>query len=278
MKLHDFTIRFFSVIIIVLLSASLNAQQNNTNSGFVPEVGQKGKDVVWVPTPNELVDLMLSMAKVTPDDYVIDLGAGDGRIAIAAAKLGANALGIEFNPDMVALSRKNAENAGVSNKATFLNADLFECDLSKATVITMFLLPELNLRLRPRLLEMKPGTRIVSNTFTMGEWDPDYEKTTEDNWNSWNTALLWIIPAKVNGIWKLGNEDLSIKQEFQMIYGSLTEGGKSTSLTDGRLSGNQITFKIGDRLYIGTVDGGKMSGNYTTASVKADWVAIRQNQ
>lgn len=277
MKLQVFFIRFFSVLIVTLFSAGLSAQQNNSDTGFVPEVGQKGKDVVWVPTPNELVAVMLSIAKVTPEDYLIDLGSGDGRTVIAAAKIGARALGIEYNPDMVALSRKNADREGVTAKATFLNADLFECDLSKATVITMFLLPEINLRLRPRLLELKPGTRIVSNTFTMGEWEPDYEKTTEDNWNSWNTALLWIVPAKADGSWKLDGKDLVVTQEFQMIHGTFTSGGKPVPITDGRLNGKDITFRIGENLYTGVVDGSKMSGTVTSGSTKSDWTATKLN-
>ncbi len=268
--------RFFLFLLIALFPATLFAQQNKTDNTYVPEVGQKGKDVVWVPTPPELVDVMLNkLAKVTPDDYVIDLGSGDGRMVIAAAKLGAHALGIEYNPDMVALSKRNAENEGVSDRVVFLQADLYECDLSKATVITMFLLPEINLKLRPRLLDLKPGTRIVSNTFTMGEWEPDYEVTTDENWNSWNTALFWIVPARVDGMWKTGKDDLSIKQEFQMIYGTLTSNGKAASISDGRMNGNEITFRVGGALYIGKVDGTKMIGTVTTSDSKSDWAASR---
>jgi precorrin-6B methylase 2 len=170
---------------------------------FKPEVGQHGKDVVWVPTAQPLVEKMLDMAKVTPEDYLIDLGSGDGRTVIAAAKRGARALGIEYNPDMVELSRQNAEAEGVSGRATFVKADLFESDFSQATVITMFLLPELNLRLRPTLLSLKPGTRIVSNSFTMEEWEPDETATVSDGCSSWCTALLWIVPARVDGTWRL---------------------------------------------------------------------------
>ena len=180
-----------------LSTANLSAQEKQSGTTFIPEVGQQGKDVVWVPTPQELVNKMLEIARVTADDYVIDLGSGDGRTVITAAKLGAKALGIEYNPDMVALSKENAIKEGVSEKAEFIKADLFETDFSKATVITMFLLPEINLKLRPKLLDLKPGTRIVSNTFTMGEWEADQEVTTEENWNSWNTGYLWIIPARV---------------------------------------------------------------------------------
>jgi SAM-dependent methyltransferase len=269
--------RILSVILLLSVPAGLLAQNEKSGQGYVPEVGQQGKDVVWVPTPQILVDTMLSIAKVTPNDFVIDLGSGDGRTVITAAKRGAHAIGIEYNPDMVALSRRNAEKEGVSSRAQFIEADLYEYDFSKATIITMFLLPEINLKLRPKLLELKPGTRIVSNTFTMGEWDPDYEVTTEDNWNSWNTALLWIIPAKVNGTWKLGPDELVIDQQFQMIYGKLNRGGKSITLTDGRLRGNEITFRAGDNLYAGTVNGDKMLGTVTNSAKgnKSDWVATR---
>src|SRR3954471_16260348 len=140
---------------------------------FEPSVGQPGKDVVWVPTPQALVNKMLEMAKVTPADFLMDLGSGDGRTVITAAKRGVKAMGIEYNPDMVALSIKNAAEAGGSDKATFVKADIFESDFSKATVITLFLLPVLNLRLRPKLLEMAPGTLVVSNSFRMEAWEPD---------------------------------------------------------------------------------------------------------
>lgn len=275
MKTGNIFIRITLLYAFLTLVTVLRAQVPTTEQGFVPEVGQQGKDVVWVPTPDELVNAMLKMAKVTPDDYVIDLGSGDGRTVIAAAKLGANALGIEYNPDMVALSKRNAENEKVSEKAKFIEADLYEYDFSKATVITMFLLPEINLKLRPRLLELKPGTRIVSNTFTMGDWEPDYEVTTEENWNSWNKAMMWIIPAKVEGFWKLGQNELSFKQQYQMVFGNLITGSKVESITDGRLNGNEITFRIKDDLYVGQVNGNTMSGTVTGGGKKSDWVATK---
>jgi precorrin-6B methylase 2 len=278
MKPFDLIRRPSALLLIASLSQILSAQENKTGTGFVPEVGQQGKDVIWVPTPPELVNIMLSIAKVTPDDYVIDLGSGDGRTVIAAAKLGASAIGIEYNPDMVALSKRNAVNAGVSDKTDFIEADLFEYDLSKATVITMFLLPEINLRLRPRLLDLRPGTRIVSNTFTMGEWEPDYEVTTDENWNSWNTALLWIVPAKVDGTWSIGPDELKIRQNFQMIFGTLSVKGKPVPIIDGRLNGNDITFRIGNALYLGKVQEGRMTGTVTTDSAKSDWVATKMTQ
>jgi precorrin-6B methylase 2 len=261
------------ILFLLFTYAGLAAQENPSDTGFVPEVGQQGKDVVWVPTPSELVDLMLKTAKVTADDFVIDLGSGDGRTVIAAAKLGAHAIGIEYNPDMVTLSKRNASQDGVSEITEFIETDLYEYDLSKATVITMFLLPEINLKLRPRLLELKPGTRIVSNTFTMGEWEPDYEVTTTENWNSWNTALMWIIPAKVEGAWQLGKYELSLKQNFQMLTGNYITAQKVTPITDGRLSGNEITFRINGDLYVGKVDGTLMIGTVTNESTKSDWIA-----
>ncbi|MCJ7447324.1 MAG: class I SAM-dependent methyltransferase [Bacteroidales bacterium] len=277
MKSRNYISRLFPLLILLLISAGLLAQENKNNKGFVPEVGQQGKDVVWVPTPQELVDTMLSIANVTPDDYLIDLGSGDGRTVITAAKIGAHALGVEYNPEMVALSKRNAELDGVTDKAEFIEGDLYELDLSKATVITMFLLPEINLKLRPRLLNLKPGTRIVSNTFTMGEWEADYEVDTEENWNSWNTALLWIIPAKVEGTWKIGQDELSLTQEFQFIHGKLNNKEKSSPISDGRLRGNEITFKVNGALYIGTVNGTKMLGTATIDSDgrKWDWSATR---
>jgi precorrin-6B methylase 2 len=275
MRSVNITSRLIFTISFILIFTGLSAQENRSDAGFVPEIGQKGKDVVWVPTPGELVDLMLKMSKVTSDDYVIDLGSGDGRTVIAAAKIGARAVGIEYNPDMVALSKRNAVQEGVSDKTEFIETDLYEYDLSKATVITMFLLPEINLKLRPRLLELKPGTRIVSNTFTMGEWEADFEVTTEENWNSWNTALMWIVPAKVEGTWQMGNNQLLINQEFQMIYGYFVNNGKEIPFSDGRLSGNEITFKIKGDLYTGSVEGNMMIGTVTNESSKSDWAATK---
>ena len=161
---------------VCLLAVSAFAQATATQKPaqpqpFEPKVGQAGKDVVWVPTSQALVDKMLDMAKVTPQDFVMDLGSGDGRTVITAAKRGATAMGIEYNPDMVELSKKNAAKENVSAKATFVKADLFETDFSKATVITMFLLPDINVKLRPKILNLKPGTRVVSNSFTMEDWE-----------------------------------------------------------------------------------------------------------
>jgi SAM-dependent methyltransferase len=269
--------RLWMVFSLSLIVAGLFAQEPAQKKEFVPEEGQDGKDVVWVPSPQLLVDKMLDMAKVTPEDYVIDLGSGDGRTVITAAKRGAQALGIEYNPDMVELSKRNASKEGVSNKAGFVQGDIFESDFSKATVITMFLMTDLNLRLRPTLLELKPGTRIVSNTFTMQEWTPDQTVTLEDNCISWCTAYLWIIPAKVEGTWKLAQGDLMIKQDFQLISGTLKIADNSISISDGRLRGDEITFKVKDVQYTGHVKGINMEGT-VSGSGSGKWSAIRTNK
>jgi precorrin-6B methylase 2 len=277
MKTKTYLISGVILLSLSVMTTGLLAQENQSGNVFVPQVGQQGKDVVWVPTPQELVNKMLEIAKVTPADFVIDLGSGDGRTVITAAKLGARAIGIEYNPDMVALSKENAKKEGVSDKTEFIKADLYETDLSKATVITMFLLPEINLKLRPRLLDLKPGTRIVSNTFTMGEWEADQEATTEENWNSWNTAYLWIIPAKAAGKWKLGNGEMDLVQEYQFVRGTLNSGGKSLTVTDGRLNGNSISFTINNEKYSGIVAEKLMKGTVTNASTgsMSDWIATR---
>ena len=261
---------FRSVMVVLALAVALPAQAQKTEQKpFEPQVGQAGKDVVWVPTPQSLVDKMLDMAKLTKNDFIMDLGSGDGRTVITAAKRGARAVGIEYNPDMVALSRRNADAAGVTARATFENADLFKTDLSKADVITMFLLPSINLKLRPTILNLKPGTRVVSNTFTMDEWEADETARVEDC-DSWCTALLWIVPAKVEGNWKIGNQPLVLKQQFQMLSGSL--GGVNVSA--GRLRGNDITFTVGNAVYTGHVEGNSIKGTIKGGSGGA-FVATR---
>jgi hypothetical protein len=243
---------------------------------FEPQVGQAGKDVIWVPTPQALVDKMLAMAKVTPADYVIDLGSGDGRTVITAAKLGATAHGIEYNPDMVGLSKRNAEKAGVADKATFEKADIFASDFSKATVITMFLLPGLNLKLRPIILDMKPGTRVVSNSFDMGDWKPDQTVRAETDCTGYCRAYFWIVPAKVAGSWKLGDSELSVEQSYQFFTGKLTTGNVVAPIKDGKLEGDRIAFTAGGTRYSGQVKGNVMDGTSTGGSGEAKWQATRK--
>jgi precorrin-6B methylase 2 len=247
---------------LAITSVAVGAQATATQKPFEPQVGQAGKDVVWVPTSQALVDKMLDMAKVTPQDFVMDLGSGDGRTVITAAKRGSRAHGIEYNPDMVELSKKNAAAAGVTGRATFEKADLFESDFSKAQVITMFLLPTINMKLRPKLLDLKPGTRIVSNSFTMEDWEADQTETITGDCSNWCTALLWIVPAKVEGTWEVGQTPLTLKQSFQMVSGSLG----SQEISDGRLRGDEITFSVGGAKFTGRVDGNTMKGTITGGS------------
>ena len=254
------------VAAVMMAGVAVSAQQSATaQKKFEPQVGQAGKDVVWVPTPQVTVDAMLGLAKLTKDDFLIDLGSGDGITVITAAKRGARALGIEYNPDMVALAEERAKQAGVSDRATFRQADLFKTDFSQATVLTMFLLPSINLQLRPTILDMKPGTRVVSNSFTMDDWEADQTVRADDCPNSWCTALLWIVPAKVNGAWKMGNATLTLNQKFQMLSGTLGEA----PITDGKLNGYEIAFTVGTTKYTGTVsaDGKTITG--------AGWTATR---
>ena len=245
-------------LVLALFSALALGQAQKAPSAYKPSVGQEGKDVVWVPTPQALVDKMLDMAKVTPSDYVIDLGSGDGRTVITAAKRGVRALGIEYNPEMVELSKENAEKERVSERASFMKADLFESDFSKATVITMFLLPDINLKLRPKILGLKPGTRIVSNTFTMGDWEADETATVDKDCNgSWCTALLWIVPAQVGGTHQLPEGELTLKQSFQKLSGTLRTNGRTVPV-EGRVRGEEIAFTAGGREYRGKANGKRL--------------------
>jgi len=254
--------RALVVAALSLMSTSSYAQATQaTPKPFEPVSGQEGKDVVWVPTPQATVDKMLELTHVTAKDYIIDLGSGNGITVISAARRGATAVGVEFNSDMVALAQRLAQEAGVSDKATFVQGDLFEADLSKATVITLFLLPELNLRLRPTLLDLKPGTRIASNTFTMGDWEPDSQSSTSEC-TSWCTALSWVVPAKVAGTWQLGQQTLTLTQQYQQISGTLG----SMPISAGKLNGEEITFTAGRQTYTGRVNGTTITGSSWSAT------------
>jgi len=256
----------FRTTVLALLLAALSApafaqaqkeEEKKETPAYEPQSGQQGKDVVWVPTPQVVVDQMLNMAKVTSKDYVMDLGSGDGRTVITAAKRGARALGIEYNPDMVELSKRNAEAEGVSAKATFVKADLFTTDFSKASVITMFLLPNINLKLRPQILKLKPGTRIVSNSFDMGDWQADETRTlgADAGCNTyWCTALLWIVPAQAAGTYDIPAGKLVLKQNFQMLSGTLDAGGK-TYVVEGVVRGTDVAFGAGGKAYRGKMNG-----------------------
>ena len=266
-----------AVALLLPVSVAL-AQPQTAEKPFEPVSGQPGKDVVWVPTPQALVDRMLDIAKVTASDIVYDLGSGDGRTVITAAKRGARATGIEYNPDMVELSKQNAAKEGVTEKAVFMKADLFETDFSRATVITMFLLPDINVKLRPKILNLKPGTRIVSNTFTMGEWKDDETATVDETagCSYYCTAHLWIVPAKAGGTWQLAQGELTLKQEFQMVQGTLKSGGNTVAVANGKLRGDMLSFSAGGANYTGRVNGNNIEGNVTTGGNTTKWSATRR--
>jgi SAM-dependent methyltransferase len=251
-------------------AATAHAQAEKKDKDFQPQVGQAGKDVIWVPTPDDLVERMLRMAQTTPNDFVVDLGSGDGRTVIAAAKkFGARAMGIEFNPDMVDLSTRNAAREGVTSKAKFIRGDIFETDFTQATVITMYLLPGLNVKLRPKILDMKPGTRIVSHQFNMDDWQPD-ETTNLDG----RRAYFWLVPAKVHGNWRVQSGadgwDLSLEQKYQVLEGSMKLGAINAGLRDARLQGDKIAFAFVDAAGVRREFAGKVSGNAMEGTVKAD--------
>ncbi len=269
---------FAALIAALALSLPAAAQQKP----YEPQVGQAGKDVIWVPTPDEVVDRMLRMAQTTPNDYVVDLGAGDGKIAIAAAKrFGARSLGVEYNPDMAKHAQGNVEKAGVTGRARIIQGDIFATNFSDATVITMYLLPGLNMKLRPTLLAMRPGTRVVSHSFTMEDWEAD-EISSMDG----RRAYFWVVPANVHGGWTLesGGEknELVFEQKFQKIEGTVGLGHTQGGLRDPRLRGFVISFAWVDtngvlRNYSGRVTAGKMEGSWRGDNgSEGRWVAIKK--
>jgi SAM-dependent methyltransferase len=252
---------FQTLLALCLVSiAGGAALAETTQKPFEPTVGQEGKDVVWVPTPASLVELMLDMAGVTPQDYVMDLGSGDGRNIIAAAKRGARGLGVEYNPDMVELSRRIAAREGVSHKAQFVEGDMYAADISQATVLALFLLPENLRRLTAKFLDLKPGTRIVANHFGIEGWDADETQRIEGDCGTWCTALLYVVPARVAGTWRLPQGELTLQQKFQKVSGTLSSGGTSTPIADGRLRGDRLSFTAGGASYEGRVNGEAIQG------------------
>lgn len=267
-------IRVLFIVSLFLFSKSVLSQVK-VRDEYSPEQGQEGKDVRWFPTPQALVEKMLDMAKITSTDFLVDLGSGDGRTVITAAKRGVHSVGVEFNPDLVNLSKKNAAKEGVSDKAEFIKADLFSYDFSKATVVTMFLLPEINLRLRPKILEMKPGTRIVSTTFTMQNWQYDDIVRIDDKTSKWTTAYLWIVPAKLAGNWKFEGGELKLNQQFQIVTGELTTDGNTIKLTGGRIKGTDLTFIAGGIRYYGILKENKLEIKAMDRGKSREWTAIK---
>jgi SAM-dependent methyltransferase len=271
--------RVITIACLLAVSTTAFAQQQ-TAKPFEPVSGQAGKDVVWVPSPPEMVDKMMQMANVGPKDFVIDLGSGDGRNIIAAAKLGANALGVEYNPDMVTLSERLAKEAGVAEKAKFVQHDMYEYDISKANVLALFLLPVNMNKLSPKFFNLAPGSRIVANTFGIDGWQPDFRETLPpaSQCESWCEVLLWIVPAKVAGAWTMGNGSMSLSQEYQQLQGTVTTDLQTDQVTAGKLLGNEITMTVNGTQYKGTVsaDGKTIDGTITTGSGSIPWRARRQ--
>jgi SAM-dependent methyltransferase len=274
-----FTLRVAALSSALLLFAPPAAAQQKP---YEPQVGQAGKDVIWVPTPDEVVDRMLRMAQVGPNDLVFDLGAGDGKIAIAAAKkFGARSVGIEYNPDMARFAQGNVEKAGVTGKARIVNGDIFATDFTQATVITMYLLPALNLKLRPQILQMRPGTRVVSHSFTMDDWEPD-ETSSMDG----RRAYFWVVPANVNGSWALetggDKAEIAFDQRFQKIDGTVNLGHTQGGLRHAKLSGANISFAYVDnsgvrRDYAGRVSNGRMEGSFhADGGTEGRWSASKK--
>jgi hypothetical protein len=256
------------VALFVATTAMAQPKPEHGDEVYQPTVGQAGKDVIWVPTPDALVTKMLQAVKTTKDDLVFDLGSGDGKIPIAAAKeFGATAVGIEYNADMAELARRNVKRAGVDGKVRIITGDIFKEDFTKATVVTMYLLPDLNLKLRPIILKMKPGTRVTSHQFHMGDWEADEKLNIE-----FRDAYVWYVPADVAGEWALKEESggfegvVTLAQRYQRVGGTITTGGKTQPLLSPTLTGDKLAFSFVDnennlRTVKTTVSGATMSGD-----------------
>jgi SAM-dependent methyltransferase len=273
--------RLITLLLVIAGFAAVPAAAQTAAAAkdYTPSVGQEGKDVIWVPTPQSLVERMLQMAGTKPTDYVVDLGSGDGRTVITAAKkFGAKALGVEYNPDMVELAKRNAQKEGVADRAQFTRADIFQTDFSQATVLTMYLLPSLNVKLRPTILNMKPGTRVVSHAFTMDDWQPDQVDSSDGR-----TAYMWIVPAKVGGTWRIEvaggpRYEAAFAQQYQTVSGNVKGDGKTLQLTNGKLVGGNIVFAVEEgnatREFTGTVNGDRMEGA-VKGGTGTKWTAVR---
>jgi SAM-dependent methyltransferase len=277
----------FAVVVLYFTAPPWGAQQappqppsSPQQPPFQPFSGMPGKDVVWVPTHPTVVERMLDMAKVTAQDFVVDLGSGDGRNVIAAARRGAKAVGFEYNPDMVELSRKLAKEAGVADKATFVQGDMYEADFSQATVLALFLLPSNLEKLKDKILALKPGTRVVLNTFTISGWEPDETDRLEGECGSWCNVLLHYIPAKVEGAWRGNGVELALTQTFQKVFGTVAIGGASSTIQDGLLRADRLTFSAGGTSFTGRVDGDRIVGTATTTGPtnKRDWTLTRDRK
>ena len=276
MKAFIRTVATPCLVVLLVCSGTAPGYAQTKPEEYKPQVGQPGKDAVWVPTAPAMVEKMLDMAKVTSSDFVMDLGSGDGRNIIAAAKRGARGVGVEYNPDLVALSNRTAASEGVADKAKFVQGDMYAADISQATVLALFLLTENLDRLVPKFLALKPGTRIVANTFGITGWTPDETERLEQDCTSWCTGLLWIVPARVEGTWQMPDGEVTFKQEFQMLSGGLVRKDGTRGTLDGRLRGEQIRFSIDGANYEGRVDGNMMEGTVSTGGATSRWKATRR--
>lgn len=261
------------LLLSFLLSAVPAAAQQTAQDLPDPQIGQAGKDVIWVPTPPEMIDKMFEMAKVTDKDFVVDLGSGDGRIVIAAAKRGARALGVEYDEKLLAASRRNAAAAGVADKVTFVREDFYQADFSKATVLALFLLPSNLDEFRDKFLAMPAGTRIVINSFEIPGWLSDASESI-DACDVWCTSHLWVVPANVDGTWQIGRTRLELHQSFQVVRGELIADGHQTAAA-GKLLGDQISFKVGEAEYRGRVIGDRMEGTVNGGGHESSWTATK---
>jgi SAM-dependent methyltransferase len=251
------------------LAAASPAAQEAPPQPYEPQINQPGKDVQWVPTPPALVEKMLDLARLTPKDRLVDLGSGDGVLVIAAARRGIRARGIEYDRRLVEFSKRRAQEAGVSSLTSFVRGDIFETGFSDATVVTTFLLPSMNLRLRPTFLALKPGTRIVANTFGIADWEPDEQVALEQPCERWCNAMLWIVPARAGGTWLTPKGDLVLTQRYQILTGTL---GREP-IRHGRLRGDEITFTVGTATYRGTIDRSRMRVSATVDGKLLEWTA-----
>jgi len=276
-KETDLKLAFRALVFAGALSLALNAAAAQpTDAGYKPQLGQKGKDVVWIPSPDDMVEKMLDLAKVTPQDFVVDLGSGDGRNVIAAARRGARALGVEWNADLVELSKRSAVKAGVGDRAMFVQGDMFAADISNATALILFLIPANLWKLAPKFLDLKPGTRIVSNTYEIGlGWEPDETDRTAQCL-TWCVAYLYIVPARVTGTWRTPDGQLELDQYYQKVSGTYELAGIRLPVEDGTLRGNQIRFMVNGIQYTGEIAGDTIKG-VAKGRASAEWSARRAN-
>jgi SAM-dependent methyltransferase len=260
-------------LVRLALAACLLVAAPAFGQSYTPFVGQPGKDVIWVPTPYALVEKMLDMAKVTAQDYVVDLGSGDGRNVIAAAKRGARALGVEWEKEMVELSQRYAKEEGVAERARFVQGDMFEADISQASVMALFLLPGNLEKLREKFLALRPGSRIVSNGYQIPGWQPDETEESTGDCGNWCTAYLYHVPAKADGRWRIGDAIFEIEQKINVLDGSFASRGVTTPIAEGRIRGYEVSFTAGGESYTGRLEGDTIRG--TRGGAKEPFTATR---